>query len=181
MVSNNTLAALIIVAIIISVAGILTTFRIQLPITGAATGTTNVTVATTTTISLPVNTIDFGTMYTYDTNDTSDGSPPPFQVQNDGNVNVNITVSATSLWSMTGYTNNTDHYQGKCRSYDVGSCGSGSITTYTNLSDSAVVFIANMPYAAANDTAYFDINVTVPPEEQAGAKSSTVTFTASQA
>jgi hypothetical protein len=185
MVSNNLLAGLVVIALVISVGGLIltTTSLHQASITGAATGYANVTVATTVAISLQVTDVNFGSMQVNENNDTSDSSPPPFEVRNDGNVNVNVSVYATDLWNATGYQNPTPNYLGKCRDKDTNACGAGSVTVYTQMANTTNTTwypIRELRFPAAFDEAYFDINVTVPIEESPGPKSSTVTFTAIQ-
>lgn len=185
MVSNSILAGLVAIALVISVGGLIITATSiqQASITGAATGYANVTVATTVAISLTVYDVSFGSMQVNENNDTSDSIPPPFEVQNDGNVDVNVSVYATDLWNATGYQNPTPNYLGKCRDKDTSACGAGSVTSYTQIANTTNTTwypIRQLRFPAAFDEAYFDINVTVPMEEPPGPKSSTVTFTAIQ-
>jgi len=184
MISNNILAGLVIVVLVLSIVSVYSTMgsRPTTSITGMATGTTSVAVPAQVVISLPVNSIDFGNMNINDVNDTLDDSPAPFQVQNDESVDVNITVEATDLWSGTNGACPTSFYQFACGSGEV-ACGTGSITTFTNIppTGSPTLAIANLGYTDSADQVELDIKVTVPSDEPAGAKSSTITFTASQA
>lgn len=187
MASNSTLTILVVSAIIISIGGIFlvnSALQQRAAVTGAATGYANVTVATTVAITLTVTEVNFGSMNVNENNDTSDGSPAPFNLRNDGNVNVNISVYATDLWNQTGYQNPTANFLGKCRDNDAGACGTGSAMAYTQIANTTNTTwypIRSLRFPAAFDDAYFDINVTVPPEEGAGPKVSTVTFTGIQA
>ncbi len=192
MVSNNLLASLLVLAIIVSVAGIysiLSTVSLgQIPfapsgVTGAATGTTQVNIGTVAAISLIVNTVDFQTMVFDENNDTTDNSPGPFTIQNDGNVDVNVTINATALWSQSGYAETNVSYMFKCGDSGEWSCTAESLTTYTNMpvNDVATLVIADLTYGNSVDLAEVEINVTVPPAEPSGSKSSTVTFTGFQA
>jgi len=186
MVNNNVLATLVLVAIVVSVAGIVSTANLLssgLSVTGAATGTTNVTVGTSVAISLIINEVDFGTMSPGENNDTTDDSPLPFLVRNDGNVNVNVSLYANDgLWTQTGYDNDTAYFQVKCGNNE-STCDT-SVTSWQNVPGAIannITVLANLPYAAASDEQQVEVNVTVPPEEQAGVKSSTLTFTGFQA
>ena len=185
MVSNNTLASLVVIAIIVAVAGIVTTLNTlsQVGMTGAATGTANVTVLSFTSLSIIVDNVNFGSMNPWESNDTADSSPPPFELRNDGNVDLNVTVNSTSLWTVLPGNVTSVYFQGKCRDNEATACGAGSNTTYGNIPiDSAAVnFITNMPFPSSRDEVYFDINVTVPEEETPGAKSAVITFTGTQA
>jgi hypothetical protein len=150
----------------------------------AQTGTANVTVASVVSISLPVNTIDFGTMNNGETDDTTDGAPAPFTVQNDGTVQVNVTIAATSLFSGTGGPSPSTAYQ-----YQIANSTEGTLawvetcsdTAWTNMPTTAEDAICFLNFTDATDMVEVEIKVTVPNDEPAGFKSSTVTFTASQA
>ncbi len=183
MTNNNILAVLVAAAIVVSLVGIAAVNNSITSITGAATGITNVTIATTVTVSLTVNNVDFGVMQVNENNDTWDNSPPPFELQNDGNTIVNVSVYATDLWTQSGYGNPTPNYLAAANQSG-GNAGAGSIFTYTQMPDTGNTTwypIRMLPYASGSDNAYLDINVTVPPEETPGVKTSTVTFTGSQA
>ncbi len=189
MVSNNVLAVLVVIAIVISLAGIATTLNLlgQVPVlTGGVTGVTQATVAAAITISLPVNTVNFGTMNVGDTDNTTDLSPYPFVVRNDGSVDVNVTVNATQLWSGTGATGTSTYYQFLSAENETGSVFNSSIdlvTDWTNMpiASPAVKLVDRLKFTDANDEVRAHIKVTVPLDEPAGAKSSTVTFTSVQA
>jgi len=186
MVSNNTLAGLIVVAIEVSLASVITTVnlasRLPMALTGGVTGVTQVTVATEITISLPINTVDFGTMYVNDVDDTTDGSPHAFVIQNDGSVKVNVTVNATQLWSGTGATGTSSYYQFKSECNETGCVtdeATDLVSSWTNMPiDSAAVKVVDrLDFVDSKDAANVHIKITVPSDEPAGAKSSTVTFT----
>ena len=199
-ISNNALAVLMIIALAVSVVGTLSTLDMlkvaQVP-TGFVVGQANVTVNSTTTITLPVSSIDFGTMNVPSfgsnyVNDTTDGSPPPFQIANNGSVVINITVGAEDLWTTPTSTacyggsasNPTACYQYKCGDLPGGaSCSPEGVTTFTNMNSTANPYkvIAYLDYKAGNDTLEVEINVSVPDDEPQGAKGSLVTFTATQA
>ncbi len=135
-------------------------------------------------VSLPVDSINFGTLAHLSTNETSDDSPAPFLIQNDGNVLVNVTIGATNLWNTA--QNPSAYYQFKIANYTAENASFNwvkSIVTYTNMfSDvSPSLAIAYLNNTNATDTAEIDINVTVPSNEGPNAKSSSVTLTASLA
>lgn len=128
-------------------------------------------------ISLPVNTIDFGSMTVLQSNDTSDDSPLPFVIQNDGNSILNINVSATDLWnSVTGaniyYRYKIDNVSGELNAFN----WSGSQTTFTNTPISQQFAISRLNYTNIKDSAETDIYVQVPPNEPPTIRNSTFTF-----
>jgi hypothetical protein len=123
-VSNKTLATLLVVAIVISLAGTFFAMRgvsqITNIISGAATsptGTAKVNITEVTSISLYQNTVDFGSGYRNATivdvnsecNLTTNASmhacwvnqsaydPNPFVLENDGNTYVNVTVNSSNV------------------------------------------------------------------------------------
>ncbi|MFH1456053.1 MAG: hypothetical protein ABIF40_03830 [archaeon] len=148
--------------------------------TSTPTGVANVTVTATTYISLPLASIDFGPMDNNVNNDTLNDSPAPFQLQNDGTVNVNVTIQATDIFTTAPNPNSS--YQFACGSGEI-SCPTGSIVNLTNMSSSGnpILIIADLPFTDTGDQVEVDIGVTIPNAEPAGLKSSTVTFTATQA
>jgi hypothetical protein len=175
----------------------------QLPITGAVTGTATVTVATSTVISLPVSTINFGTLSPGEqTNTTEVGTgPKPIVIQNDGNVDVNLTISATDLFTTvtTGGPNgdgNQTAYSFNVTWNETGATGStatgpnnGALFLNVNTSHpggwrampGGTRWLANCTdFRSTKDALNLHINITVPTEEPAGALTSTITILASQ-
>lgn len=187
MVSNNVLAGLLIVAIAISLAGIGTYIvvpRPAVPITGQAVGITQATVAASTQIFLNVSTVNFGSLYPTNTSNTTLNNPPGFVIQNDGSVDINMTIEATSLWEKAA--NPSAYYRFNATQNETGSTpwnNSTFLRTITNMP------AAGSPTWFANCTRFNDtldaveaqIFIEVPSDEPAAAKSSTVTFTATQA
>ncbi|MBI4095277.1 MAG: hypothetical protein HY438_00285 [DPANN group archaeon] len=171
-------------------------------ITGAPTGVTNVTVRSLVQITLINDTVDLGVLQPSQQNSSFPpsaqvaGRPGPFVINNSGNIDVNITISATQLFSTVAAASN--YYMVRCGN------ASGAETPWgANCSDASTIGRvnttinstgwANMPLAApgvpnyANlsfqtiNQLFFHINITVPTHEPVGNKTSTVTFTASPA
>ncbi|MFO7872066.1 MAG: hypothetical protein R6U26_00290 [Candidatus Undinarchaeales archaeon] len=141
-INNNLLAGLVIVSIIIGIAGIYTASSAPSPAStpsGYATGVANVTIPSSVQISLPVSQIDFGNLNISDSDDTSDLSPAPFEIQNDGSVNVNVTVYATDMFNGSGAANPSSYYQFQSAESETGSTvdeTSDLVTTWTNMPNS---------------------------------------------
>ncbi len=174
---------LFITAILIGIGVIVFSF---FTMTGKLTGITNVTVSQTVTASLPVSSIIFGTMTLGEINDTEDGSPQPFVIQNDGNVPVNVTINATGLWSGTGATGTSAYYQFKSAENESGSVPNPTTDLVNSWTDmpinvAAVKVVDRLNYTDTADAVNIHIRLTVPADEPAGDKSSTVTLTVSQA
>ncbi|MEM5808210.1 MAG: hypothetical protein QW818_03705 [Candidatus Aenigmatarchaeota archaeon] len=190
MVSNNVLAGLLIIAIVVSVGGImyqLSLPRIPITITGQATGTAQVQIASLATISLPTDTVNFGSVQNNEVKNTTSLDPYPFVVRNEGTVDINITINASQLWYGTGATGTSTYYRFNATVNETGS-------VYNTTQNVDLRSITNMPIGAtqewvanctkftnANDEIRVHIFITVPDDEPAGPKSSTVTMTASQA
>lgn len=144
-----------------------------------------VTTAQDTTISMVKSTVSFENMAISETNNTDDDNPPPFVIRNDGNVNVNITIAATDLFSSTA--NPTTNYQWNSTANESGSLQNNvlgqNLFGYTNTpaSGSPTKCIGELKSADANDQATVNINLTIPSVETGGNKTSTVTFIASAA
>jgi len=154
--------------------------------TTTPTGVANVTVPALVSISLPVASIDFGSLEIGVSNDTTDDIPPPFTLQNDGTKNVNVTIGAADLFSGTGAGNPSSYYKFSSAESEAGSVINTTIdliSVATNMptTGSPVKVATNLKFPNAFDLLKVHIYVTVPGDEPAGAKSSTVTFTASQA
>jgi hypothetical protein len=140
--------------------------------------TWNFTVQPYVSISLVNGSINFSSMVLGQKKNTSTGNPGPFVIQNDGNVVADlVNVSAEqNIWSSVPL--NTEYFQMKSRvSNETGSFNiSGSITSWVNISASNQTIIRKLNYSDSNDSAYLDIQVTVPGAEPPGAKQAYVMF-----
>ncbi|MEM5814608.1 MAG: hypothetical protein QXD77_02225 [Candidatus Aenigmatarchaeota archaeon] len=145
-------------------------------------GTTTVSVQSKVSILLTTTSVNFGAMFPDETNNTLGNTPAPFVLENNGNVKVNVTINATDLWATAA--NPTANYRFMANSTGEGICyDTDSITTLTNMPayNNPTKFLTFFNSTNSCDTAEIEIEVTVPTAEPEGAKSSTVTFTASQA
>ena len=133
------------------------------------------------TISLPVDGVNFGSISYLSSNDTSDNSPLPLVIQNDGNCMVNVSLNASQLWSTVGeasdkYTFKIDNKSGEDGAFDWLS----SLTSWTNMPiTSAVVGISGFNYSDSVDSAEVDVYIEVPSNEPPATRSSLVVFTSS--
>ncbi len=134
--------------------------------------TYNFTIASTLGITFTVNNTNFGEMARNATDNTTDDNPPPFIIENTGNVKLNVTIKADDpLFTTSGLGNDTFQY--KVREKEAGAYDSAQ-TTWTNVSASFTALITNLGYAASADEAHIDVLVRLPYEEAAGYKSSTI-------
>ena len=139
----------------------------------------NFTVNSVVTISATTNSIAFGSLGPGVTANTSADSPPPFVLQNDGNSLLNISVNASQLFDQAAL--GTDAYQFKIdNTTETGSFSwLTSIINWFNMPTAAVVAIDSLKYEDSTDSVEIDILASVPTDELAGSKSSTVYFEAS--
>jgi hypothetical protein len=147
---------------------------------GDWSGTWNFTVLSSIVVSLPISIVEFGTVDVSGTYDTTGDSPTPFVVQNDGNVAVNVTIYGTDFWQR--FANPSSNYQFKCRE-NTSSCPEGSAADWTDMTNSSApsTLVANLPYTNSSNQIKSDIRITVPSDEPAGSRSSTVYIIASAA
>ena len=128
--------------------------------------------------------VNFGLMLPNEINDTSDGSPLPFALENLGNVLVNVSINATNLWLTQPNPSQYFQYKFDNRSEPGSFNWFLSQTAWKNVPTQGEVknALAYLGWQNANDAAEIDINVTVPgAQEGAGIRSSTINFTASLA
>lgn len=131
-------------------------------------------------MSMPVDFISFGQLSLLQDDNTTDNSPAPFQLQNDGNALINVNVTSTDLWSST--LNPSIYYRFKINNNtaELGSFNwTSSATSWTNFPANAtknVSGISALKYQNAFDSAVIDVLVQVPSAEPPGNKTATVTF-----
>ncbi len=198
MVSNNVLALLVMVSIVLSIGSLYMNFGFfavpssdSSSITGQVAGTTSATVSASAAISLPVSTVGFGSVANNELkNTTQTFNPGPFLLQNDGTVDVNVTVYATNLWVGTGAQNPSTFFRVNSTVNETSAVPAASdLLAITNMPNATIVgggvapagIATRLNYTDAKDAVNAHIFITVPNDESAGAKSSTVTFTATQA
>ncbi len=147
---------------------------------GSWTAVRNLNVTSLILINATTDVVQFGSVDLFSFNDTTDDSPPPFVLQNDGNAYLNVTINASSLW--TNAVSPTSYYQFKV---DNVSSESGaftwaqSVTSFTNMPVVPVIALAQFNYSDILDSAEIDIYLSTPSNEPPGKRSSIVTFTAS--
>jgi len=132
-------------------------------------------------LTLINDTTNFGTMLPNDKNDTTDDSPNPLLLENDGNCYVNVNLSSSGLlWESLPGQGPSNYYLYKVDrfnewdSFNYGqsqtSWAQAPITNFTSV-------VSQLNYAAGNNRSEIDINVTVPGDEPSGSKSSLLSFT----
>ena len=181
---NNVLVVLAIFSILISLGGTWLTLGKILPFSGysGASGETTVLVGETIDITLSNSPVAFGSQDVSVANDTTDNNPDAFNISNDGSVYVNVTIYATDLWSLQ--TVPTPYFNVSCRNETWWNCDdaySNHTSASNPIGSAASNIIAGLPFNESNNSARVDVSISVPLSEPAGAKSSTLTFTATKA
>ncbi|MDD3994141.1 MAG: hypothetical protein PHX15_03020, partial [Candidatus Nanoarchaeia archaeon] len=129
-------------------------------------------------VSLPNDEISFGSLDYLASNDTSDNSPAPLTIKNDGNVKINISASASQMWDVKD--NDSEYYKVKVDNRSGFSNAFKWISSafnWLNMSITGQVFlIDSLEYHDSQDSAEIDIYLEVPPNEGPGLKNSTIVF-----
>jgi parallel beta-helix repeat protein len=125
--------------------------------------------------------IDFQDMILGQTDDTSDGVPEPYVLENNGTVIadiMNITADA-DLWERQ--PSPSRYFQVQVDDNETGSINlSGSATEWTNVSTANFTIIDSLHYRDIYDAARIDFAVEVPLDEPPGEKSVQLTFYGAQ-
>jgi hypothetical protein len=146
---------------------------------GANSSTRNFTVISSIVISLVNDSIIFPPLLPNATDNTTDNSPYPFVLRNDGNTWLDIYINSTSIWQTVG--TGTAYFRTKVDRALEGITfnWTGSQTSWLNMQDE-VKIIDHMNYTNTNDTAEIDVLLRVPTSEPMGEKSAQVTIYARQ-
>lgn len=141
----------------------------------------NFTLVTYVELNITNGLVEFGMMTIREINDTADGNPQPFTMENIGNTEANVSVNATALWASRSL--DTKFYQFKAnRTGGLNSFNwSLSQTTYENISSVHKIAIASLNHTDGNDAAALDLRIEVPEDESPGVKNSTIEFYAESA
>ena len=147
---------------------------------GTWSDTWNFTVLSSVIISLINNETQFGFVSINLAYNTSEGPYDPFKIRNDGNIEINLSINATSLWS--SQVLDTLYYK-----YKADNCpGNSSIDTatsqmtYNNMANEKRLFAAYFNHIDDNDCSEADIYILVPSEEPIATRQSTITIYAEE-
>jgi len=149
---------------------------------GAWSSTYTLNITANITVFLNVSDINFGSLDSLTSNDTTDNSPSPLLIQNNGNTLINISTNASDpLWSSN--TTTSDYFKFKIdNSTELGSFKwLSSLTSWTNvpITGNAIHSITELNYSDSKDTAEIDLYIEVPPNEAPGFKDSLLIFQSS--
>jgi len=138
----------------------------------------HVNISATATISISNSSMNFGTLNPLAVENTSDDSPNPFTINNDGNAVVNISLNSSALWETV--SSNSSYYQFKVDNKS-GEAGAfswvGSVVDWFSVPISgSVVAVKELNYETDDDSAEVDIRLEVPTNEGPGVKNTTIIF-----
>jgi hypothetical protein len=135
-------------------------------------------VSATVTISVSNASMNFGTLGPLFVEDTTDDSPNPFTINNDGNSIMNISLNSSSLWGVANFNSSYYRFKVDNKSGEAGSFDSnGSVTSWFDVPiTGSVVAVKELNYKVDNDSAEVDIRLEVPTNEGPGPKNATIIF-----
>jgi len=142
----------------------------------------NITIDSLLDIRLLESNINFGEIGIGNSDNTSDDSPSPFLLENNGNTLMNVSVNSTQLFIQallpsSNYMFKIDNNSGETNSFN----WLTSLFDWTNMPSAEIVAIDSLKYQNETDSAEVDIFVLVPNDEVSGSKNANVTFKASLA
>ncbi|MBS3087154.1 DUF2341 domain-containing protein, partial [Candidatus Pacearchaeota archaeon] len=130
-------------------------------------------------ISLVASEMNFGSMMPGDVENSSDGAPSPFVLDNDGNVVVNVSLNSTAIWNER--SGSSSEYQFKV---DNVSSEEGAFIWLMSIVDwfnmpiaDDVVGLGELRYNDGEDSAEIDVRLEVPANEAPGVKNAMIVFT----
>ena len=128
-------------------------------------------------ISLPTDSVLFGTMTINEVKNTTDPSLSPLAIQNDGNAKINISMNATQIWTSVS-EDVSEYFQSKVGEY-VGKASWANTSWFQIPTISGFAIMASdLNYSDDSDDLDVDLLLKVPASEDPGAKSSTINFQA---
>lgn len=133
----------------------------------------NFTITSLNAISFTIANSSFGALALGAADNTTDDSPQPITIQNDGNILVNVTVySNQSLWVRQPL--NTSYFQFAAgNTSEAGAFNwTGSLTNFTNMTNVVQQIIQKLHFNETADSAEIEMFVTAPTDEPAANKES---------
>ena len=126
-------------------------------------------------ISLVNSSVSFGDLLPGDVDNTTNGSASPLVVRNEGNIRVDLDVSANeSLFDNVALNNSNFQLQSGVNDANAFN-ESGSVSSWLNLTNSSQNLIKQLKYFDNERDANVDVRVQVPDQEPTGSKTSTIT------
>jgi hypothetical protein len=135
----------------------------------------NFTVNSLVSLTLPISSVNFGALALGSNDNTTDDSPAPISVENDGNIIINVSIYANeSLWVSKSL--NTSFFQFKVdNTTELKSFNwTASQTGWFNVTSYSIGIINYLNFSDTTDSAEIELYVSVPTDETAGTKTSTL-------
>jgi len=166
---------LLIVALLLSTASIIITST-NTGLTGSTIGEVNANITGLIAFTISPDSIDFGNIILGGSNDTVTDGISPFIITNTGNAKLDITVNSSAPL-LTG-TSAVYQFNSSCSESD---CAVTVYDSWIDFTQSSQDLVKAFEFNNAKDALRVDLKIGVPLDEPAGAKSDTLTFTASEA
>ena len=192
-VSNKLLAVLVVVAMVVSIGGTMTMVSVfpgRPPVitgragTQTAQGIALVDLQSEASIRLIVQIVDFDTIAHGEYNDTTDYSPHPFVLENNGTDKINVSMwqeNGALLWSDYGTQACPECFQYNVTKND--SCTYVAATDWSDIVNESGGWtptdgnlVQNLSQGTGTKTIDIQLNISVPSDEPAGSKSATMRF-----
>lgn len=141
--------------------------------------TFNFTLVRSVIITLVNSSVDFGSLFPTDTDNTTDNNPFPLHVRNDGNYWADLVNASANQSLFASASLDTPYWQFKAdnTSAEPGAFNSsGSLVDWVNVTSTNQSLISTLNYTDNLDEAEIDIRIEVPPTELPGSKSSYITL-----
>jgi len=140
---------------------------------GNWSGVRNFQIESTNVIQLNQGEINFGQVDLGVSENTTDDNPLPFEIENAGNIIVNVSINASQLFNSVPL--DSENYRYKVDTVESDSFNtSNSLIVFTNFVADLTNSINDLLFANASDSAEFDVLALVPTDEIAGTKISEV-------
>ena len=126
-------------------------------------------------ISLVNSSVSFGDLLPGDVDNTTNGSASPLVVRNEGNIRVDLEVSANeSLFDNVALNNSNFQLQSGVNDANAFN-ETSSVSSWLNVTNSSQNLIKQLKYFETEQDANVDVRVEVPDQEPTGSKTSTIT------
>lgn len=137
----------------------------------------NFTIDSLLSITMSNSGIEFGTISPGTEANTSDGVPLPFRAENTGNIDANVSVNGSTLYTTVPI--NRSAYQFRIRANESNAFSTAlSATGWTNMTNSTTAaHVVNLTWRNARNDFLTDLNLTIPTDEPSGFKTANITFT----
>lgn len=137
----------------------------------------NFTVQSYLAVSLLNDAVEFGSLLPNVSDNTSDKIPPPFWVENAGNIISNVTITATLLFTSVDFPSSNYQFRIEANESDAFNTTLSTMVLTNINTSSATKHVIDLNWLDISDDFLTGLAITVPNDEPSGVKSSTVTFT----